>query len=141
MSRVMAIDFGMRRIGVALSDPMRIMAQGLETISWNGQDSAYAIDRLAQIVKEKDVSVIVLGKPSRTDGTVSESEEKAKLFGSLLEEKVGIKPEYRDERFTTVIASQFLRQTGVSGKDKKKVVDQVAAEIILQEYLDMHRRS
>ena len=137
----MAIDFGMRRIGVALSDPMRIMAQGLETISWNGQDSAYAIDRLAQIVKEKDVSVIVLGKPSRTDGTVSESEEKAKLFGSLLEEKVGIKPEYRDERFTTVIASQFLRQTGVSGKDKKKVVDQVAAEIILQEYLDMHRRS
>ena len=60
-------------------------------------------------------------------------------FADLLEERVGIRPVYRDERFTTVIASQFLRQTGVSGKDKKKVVDQVAAEIILQEYLDMHR--
>ena len=139
MSRVMAIDFGMRRIGVAISDPMRIMAQGLETINWNGVDSDFAIDRLAEIIKEKEIGEIVLGKPSRTDGTVSESEEKAVLFGKLLEEKTGMKPVFRDERFTTVIASQFLRETGVSGKNKKKVVDQVAAEIILQEYLDIHR--
>ena len=139
MSRVMAIDFGMRRIGVAVSDPLRITASGLETINWNGVDSAYAIDRLAEIVKEKEVTEIVIGKPSRTDGTVSESEEKAKLFGSLLQEKVGISPVYRDERFTTVIASQYLRTTGVSGKNKKKVVNQVAAEIILQDYLDMTR--
>ncbi len=139
MGRVMAIDFGTRRIGVALSDPLGIMAQGYETISWNGQDSEYALNRLAEIVKEKEVTTIVLGKPSRTDGSISESEEKAVLFGSDLEAKVGIKPVFRDERFTTVIASQFLRQTGVSGKNKKKVVDQVAAEIILQEYLDMHR--
>ena len=139
MSRVMAIDFGMRRIGVAVSDPLRIMAQGLETINWNGVDYEYALDRLSQIVKEKEISEIVMGKPSRTDGTISESEEKANLFGQLLEEKVGIRPVYRDERFTTVIASQFLRQTGVSGKNKKKVVDQVAAEIILQEYLDIAR--
>lgn len=139
MSRVMAIDFGMRRIGVALSDPMGIMASGFETINWNGQDPAYALERLSEIVKEKEVVTIVLGKPSRTDGTVSQSEEKAVAFGELLEEKTGIKPVFRDERFTTVIASQFLRQTGVSGKDKKKVVDQVAAEIILQEFLDSHR--
>ncbi|MBO7563928.1 MAG: Holliday junction resolvase RuvX [Clostridiales bacterium] len=139
MSRVMAIDFGMRRIGVAVSDPLRIMAQGLETINWNGVDYEYALDRLSRIVKEKEISEIVMGKPSRTDGTISESEEKANLFGQLLEEKVGIRPVYRDERFTTVIASQFLRQTGVSGKNKKKVVDQVAAEIILQEYLDITR--
>ena len=135
----MAIDFGMRRIGVAVSDPLRIMAQGLETINWNGVDYEYALDRLSQIVKEKEITEIVMGKPSRTDGTISESEEKANLFGQLLEEKVGIRPVYRDERFTTVIASQFLRQTGVSGKNKKKVVDQVAAEIILQEYLDITR--
>ena len=139
MSRVMAIDFGMRRIGVAVSDPLRIMASGLETINWNGIDSDYAIDRLAEIVEEMEISEIVLGRPSRTDGTVSESEEKAVLFGQLLEEKVGIKPVFRDERYTTVIASQFLRSTGVSGKNKKKVVDQVAAEIILQEYLDISR--
>jgi len=135
----MAIDFGTRRIGVALSDPLGIMAQGLETISWNGQDSEYALNRLSEIVSEKQVTTIVLGKPSRTDGTVSESEEKAVAFGQALKEKVGIEPVFRDERFTTVIASQYLRTTGVSGKDRKKVVDQVAAEIILQEYLDMHR--
>jgi putative Holliday junction resolvase len=139
MSRVMAIDFGMRRIGVAVSDPLRIMAQGLETINWNGIDSSYALDRLEAIIKEKEITEIVMGKPSRTDGSVSESEEKAVLFGKLLTEKTGITPVFRDERYTTVIASQFLRQTGVSGKAKKKVVDQVAAEIILQEYLDMHR--
>lgn len=139
MGRVMAIDFGMRRIGVALSDPMGIMASGLETINWNGQDPEYALDRLLAIVKEKEVKEIVLGKPSRTDGTMSESEEKAISFGEMLEEKVGIKPIFRDERFTTVIASQYLRQTGVSGKDKKKVVDQVAAEIILQDFLDSRR--
>lgn len=139
MSRVMAIDFGMRRIGVAVSDPLRIMASGLETINWNGVDHEYAINRLAEIVKEMEISEIVMGKPSRTDGTVSESEEKAVLFGKLLEDAVGIKPVFRDERYTTVIASQFLRSTGVSGKNKKKVVDQVAAEIILQEYLDISR--
>jgi putative Holliday junction resolvase len=136
----MAIDFGMRRIGVAVSDPLRIMASGLETINWNGVDSDYAIDRLAEIVNEMEITEIVLGRPSRTDGTVSESEEKAVLFGKLLEEKVGIKPSFRDERYTTVIASRFLRSTGVSGKNKKKVVDQVAAEIILQEYLDISRK-
>ncbi len=140
MSRVMAIDFGMRRIGVAVSDPLRIMASGLETINWNGVDSDYAIDRLAEIVNEMEITEIVLGRPSRTDGTVSESEEKAVLFGKLLEEKVGIKPSFRDERYTTVIASRFLRSAGVSGKNKKKVVDQVAAEIILQEYLDISRK-
>ena len=136
----MAIDFGMRRIGVAVSDPLRIMASGLETINWNGVDSDYAIDRLAEIVNEMEITEIVLGRPSRTDGTVSESEEKAVLFGKLLEEKVGIKPSFRDERYTTVIASRFLRSAGVSGKNKKKVVDQVAAEIILQEYLDISRK-
>ena len=116
MSRVMAIDFGMRRIGVAVSDPLRIMASGLETINWNGVDSDYVIDRLAQIVKEMEISEIVLGRPSRTDGTVSESEEKAVLFGQLLEEKVGIKPVFRDERYTTVIASQFLRKGRSAGR-------------------------
>ena len=71
MGRVMAIDFGMRRIGVALSDPLRIMAQGFETINWNGVDAEFALNRLTEIVSEKEVTEIVMGKPSRTDGTAS----------------------------------------------------------------------
>ncbi|HOO62149.1 MAG TPA: Holliday junction resolvase RuvX [Bacillota bacterium] len=139
MSRVMGIDFGTRRIGIALSDPLRMLAQGFETISWNGEDDAFALHRIAEIVKEKTVDTIVMGRPKRTDGTESESERKANAFGRKIEEAVGIKPEFRDERYTTVIASQYLRQTGFDGRKKKNVIDQVAAEIILREYLDMHR--
>jgi len=139
MGRVMAIDFGTRRIGVALSDTLRLTAQGFETISWNGLDSRYAIDRLRQIISEKDVTEIVIGQPRRTDGADSESQRKAQSFGADLSMESGIAPVYMDERYTTVIASRYLLEAGVSGRDKKKVVDQVAAEIILREYLESHR--
>ena len=139
MGRVMAIDFGTRRIGVALSDTLHLTASGYETISWNGEDSRYALDRLRDIVKDKDVTEIVIGQPRRTDGQTSESERKAQLFGTDLQSVTGIEPKYRDERYTTVLASRYLLATGVSGKEKKKVVDQVAAEIILREYLESRR--
>ena len=96
--RVMGIDFGTRHIGVALSDELWITASGFETVNWNGEDDAWALDRIANIVKEKNVSVIVLGKPSRTDGTVSETEKKAIVFGEKLTELTGITPEMKDER-------------------------------------------
>ena len=135
----MAIDFGTRRIGVALSDTLHLTASGFETISWNGEDSRYALDRLREIVKDKDVTGIVIGQPRRTDGQVSESQRKAQMFGADLMTVTGIEPKYRDERYTTVLASRYLLETGVSGKAKKKVVDQVAAEIILREYLESNR--
>lgn len=139
MGRVMAIDFGTRRIGVALSDILQLTAHGYETISWNGQDSRYAVDRIARIVLDQSVTEIVIGQPRRTDGEISESQRKAQEFGEVLAAATGIPPHYRDERYTTVIASRYLLETGVSGRNKKKVVDQVAAEIILQEYLESHR--
>ena len=135
----MAIDFGTRRIGVALSYTLHLTASGYETISWNGEDNRYALDRLRDIVKDKDVTEIVIGQPRRTDGQTSESERKAQLFGTDLQSVTGIEPKYRDERYTTVLASRYLLATGVSGKEKKKVVDQVAAEIILREYLESRR--
>ncbi len=140
MGRVMAIDFGTRRIGIALSDVLRLTAHGYETVSWNGVDSNYAIDRIVEIIRDKEVSEIVIGKPKRTDLQVSESQRKAEAFGELLSQASGINPVYLDERYTTVIASRYLQDTGVSGKDRKKVVDQVAAEIILREHLETHRR-
>lgn len=139
MTRIMAIDYGTRRIGVALSDTLRITAQGFETISWNGENPEYAIVRLCEIIQDKDVGVILIGRPTRTDGGASESQRKAEMFGSLLASRCGVSPIYVDERYTTVIASRFLSDTGVSGRDKKKVVDQVAAEILLREYLETLR--
>lgn len=136
--RVMGIDYGTRHIGVALSDELWITASGFETVNWNGEDDAWALDRITTIVKEKNVSVIVFGKPSRTDGTVSETEKKAIVFAEKLTELTGIKPEFKDERFTTVIASRMLHDTNMKHKKQKKVIDQVAAAIIVREYIDSH---
>lgn len=137
--RVMGIDFGTRHIGIALSDEMRIIASGFETVNWNGEDDSWALNRICEIIKEKNVVEIVLGKPSRTDGTESESERKAKAFGDKLASLSGIEPVYRDERFTTVIASQYLHDTNMKAKKQKKIIDQVAAEVILREYLEQNR--
>jgi putative Holliday junction resolvase len=139
MGRVMAIDFGTRRMGVALSDTLRLTAHGFETISWNGEDAGYVLERLSGIISDKDVTEIVLGLPRRTDGMESESQRKAQAFGVSLTEQTGITPVYQDERYTTVLASRYLFESGVSSRNKKKVVDQVAAEIILREYLESRR--
>ena len=137
--RIMGIDFGMRHIGVALSDVLKITAQGYETVDWNGIDVQKPVDRITEIVKEMNVTEIVIGKPSRTDGTVSESEMKANMFGELISEATGIKPAFRDERYTTVIASRMLHDNNMKAKKQKKIIDRVAAEIILREYLEQKR--
>lgn len=139
MGRVLGIDFGTRRVGIALSDQLRIAAHGFETISWNGEDDTFVLSRIAAIISEKEVDAIVIGKPQRTDGSESESQRKAMKFGEKLSELTGLIPVYRDERFTTVMASRYLSESGVSDRNKRKVVDQVAAEIILTEYLESHR--
>ena len=137
--KIMGIDFGMRHIGVALSDILKITANGYETVNWNGINVEKAVERIAEIVKENNVTEIVMGKPSKTDGTKSESEMKAEMFGELVEEKTGIKPVFRDERYTTVIASRMLHDNNMNSKKQKKIIDQVAAEIILREYLESKR--
>lgn len=135
----MGIDFGTRHIGIALSDELWITASGLETINWNSVDDEYALNRIKEIVDTRNVSTIVIGKPSRLDGTVSESEMKATNFGEKVKDITGIIPEYKDERYTTVIASRFLHDTNINSKKQKKIIDQVAAEIIVREYLEQHR--
>lgn len=135
----MGIDFGMKHIGVALSDELWITASGFETVNWNGQDDSWAVNRIVEIAKENNVTGIVLGKPSRTDGTVSHTEEAAVEFGKKIEKLTGITPVMKDERYTTVLASRFMQDVGRSAKKQKKVIDQVAAEIILSDYLETLR--
>ena len=137
--RVLAIDFGMRHIGVALSDELRILAKSYETINWNGVDPEWALNRLCEIIRDMNVKALVIGKPSRTDGTVSESELRAQEFGGELEKRCGLTPVWKDERFTTVIAARYMHDININSRKQKKVIDAVAAEIILQEYLDSQR--
>lgn len=135
----MGIDFGTRHIGLALSDESRILATGYETVNWNGVDSEWALNRICDIIKDMNVTALVIGRPTRTDGERSETQDKAEEFGAELEKRSGLTPEYKDERFTTVIASRYLHDCNMKAKKQKKIIDQVAAEIILQEYLDKIR--
>ena len=135
----MAIDYGSRRIGIALSDPLRIISQAYETLFWNGKRIDGVLENISRIISENNVDVIILGSPRRTDGKISASQLAAEQFGSLLFEKTGISPILVDERYTTVIASRYMNEVGIPGKERKNIVDQMAAQIILREYLDNHR--
>ena len=134
--RVMGIDFGTRHIGVAVSDELRVIARGIETVNWNGEDPEWALNRICEIIKEMEVNAIVIGRPARTDGTRSETQDKAEAFGKSLAERCGIEPVFKDERYTTVLASRYLHESNMKAKKQKKIIDQVAAEIILQDYIN-----
>ena len=137
----MGIDYGDIRIGVAVSDPMGMIARGLETIRWNGKDLDWALNRIADLVRQEQVLGMVIGIPRRTDGKIGESEIKARRFAELVAEKTGLEPVLRDERYTTVIASRVMRETGRKSKQRNQIIDQIAAEIILQEYLESRRQA
>ena len=136
----LGIDYGDVRIGVAISDPTGLIARGLETINWNGRDLSWALDRLDAIIRAQGVAGVVIGVPRRTDGRIGESEQKARQFAALLAEKTGLEPVLRDERYTTVLASRVMRETGAGKRRRNTVIDQIAAEIILQEYLESRRQ-
>ena len=94
------------------------------------------MNRICEIVKEMEVNAIVFGRPARTDGTRSETQDKAEAFAKCLAERCGIEPVFKDERYTTVLASRYLHESNMKAKKQKKIIDQVAAEIILQDYID-----
>ena len=137
----MGIDYGLARIGVAVSDPMGRLARGLETIRWNGRDLPQIQDRLVYLAQQHQVTGIVLGYPDRTDGRHAMLTEQVRSLATYLEEKTGRPVLLRDERFTTVIAQRRLRDRGIKDHKHRAIIDQVAAEIILQEHLDSRRKS
>ncbi len=138
--RSLGIDFGLSRVGLAMSDPMGILASALETLNWDGQEDAWIKARIVELCRKHDIVRIVLGLPRRTDGKESRTEILARRFGSDLEALCHLPVIYKDERFTTVLASRILNESSLKGsKQKRKVIDQVAAVIILQDYLDAQR--
>ena len=135
------IDYGDARIGIAVSDPLGILARGLETIRWNGRDMAWALDRILAIIQEQGIIGLVVGIPRRTDGKVGESETRARQLAEVLAARTGLPTVLRDERYTTVLAARVMRETGIRADRRRDVVDQVAAEIILQDFLESRRQS
>ena len=138
MQRVLALDVGDRRIGLAVSDALGITAQGIETYTRTGdleKDAAYI-----RSVAEKYRPVrLLFGMPRNMDGSEGESAQNARAFGAELAEKTGLPVDFSDERGTTITAHGFLNETNTRGKRRKATVDAVAATIILQDYLDYRR--
>lgn len=136
----LALDVGDKTIGVAVSDPMLITAQGITTIERVGirKDTG----KVLELIKEHDCDTVVIGLPKKMDGTDSIQTEKVYEFKTRLENKLKgsgmghIKLVYQDERLTTVMAEKVLIEADVSRSKRKKVIDKQAAVLILQSYLD-----
>ncbi|MEG1536283.1 MAG: Holliday junction resolvase RuvX [Clostridia bacterium] len=132
----LSLDLGDARIGIATSDILGIIANGMETYKRCG--TANDIEYIAKLVTDNKVDVVVIGLPINMDGTSGTRVDKSKEFGDLLAQKVSAKIAYQDERLTTVTGERMLIEAGVRRDKRKLVIDKIAATIILQTYLDMH---
>lgn len=132
--RVLGIDFGERRIGLAMSDPAGRLALPLETVA-RGADDAY-LTRIRGLCEEYGIGEVVVGLPLSLRGEVGPQAEATLVFAEMLKDLVGVPVRTWDERMTTLSASRALGEAKLSRKKRKEVVDKVAATLILQAYLD-----
>jgi putative Holliday junction resolvase len=134
MKRFLGIDFGKVRLGLAISDELGFMSHPLETLRM--RDANEVTKRIGEIVREKDVQRVVVGLPRNMDGSHGRSAEGAIAFAAKLRAHLSCDVVTWDERLTTVSANRALRETGRSTREARGYVDQVAAQMILQGYLD-----
>lgn len=132
--RILALDYGTHRIGVAVSDPTCTIAQPLETIP--ASPFADFLQRLKQLLKEKEVALIIVGMPRNMDGSYGASALKVQEFVNALKDATPIPVRTWDERLTTAQAHRSMTSLGVKKKARKQKIDQTAAAILLQSYLD-----
>ena len=135
--RWMGLDYGSKTVGVAVSDPLRVTAQGLETVLRERESKlrrTYA--RIEELIRTYDVRMIVVGLPKNMNNTLGERAEKAKAFSEELGRRTGLPVVLWDERLTTMEAERILIEADVSRSKRKKVIDKQAAVLILQGYLN-----
>jgi len=134
MGRVLGIDFGVKRVGAAVSDPGRSIATPLEV--YERRDPVQDARHYKKLVDEDEIDLIVIGLPVHTSGREGESAAKARAWGAWLAEATGLPVFYYDERYTTVLAEDVLIEVGFSRQKRKGLRDMLAARILLQNYLD-----
>jgi putative Holliday junction resolvase len=132
MRRLLGIDLGKARTGLALSDELRLLAHPLETIA----SGARVVPRIRQLVSEKDIECVVIGLPRHMNGTLGAGAEEAKQFAEKLRAEIPCEVVLWDERLSTQAAERALRESGKKTRQTRGVIDQVAAQMILQGYLD-----
>ena len=135
--RIMGLDLGSKTVGVAVSDPLGITAQGVEIIRRESEDKLRrTLARIETLAKEYQVGKFVLGYPKNMNNTIGERAQKSEAFKEKLERRTGLPVILWDERLTTVAADNAMDEAGLSREKKKEYVDMIAASLILQGYLD-----
>lgn len=136
--RILSIDYGHRRIGVAVSDPLKILAQPLPTI--NVQNARQVLTDIKKIIDDKNVSDIVVGMPFHMKGTKGETALAVDKFIQTLEFNFKLPVHKWDERLTSIVAEKTIRELGKSPSRNKEKIDQISAQLILQSFLDFGNR-
>lgn len=135
--RIMGLDVGTKTVGVAISDPLGFTAQGLEIIAIDEAAKDFGLTRLKTLVEQYKVEKFVVGLPKNMNNTAGPRVEASQAYGDWLIEQFGLPVDYQDERLTTVAAERMLvEQADLSRSKRKKVIDKLAAQLILQNYLD-----
>lgn len=136
---IMSVDLGKARTGLAICDKTELLASPLGMIEDRNLDRV--AEKIANYVKDRKVEMLVIGLPKNMDGTEGESAQNARSFAQQLEKMCNIPTVMQDERGTTITAHSFLNTTDTRGKKRKKVVDTVAATIILEDYLNFRKNN
>jgi putative holliday junction resolvase len=134
--RIMGLDVGSKTVGVSLSDAFGWTAQGLKTIQINEANGEYGFEEIGNLIKENEVGKVVVGLPKNMNGTIGPRGEASQFYADELNKRFHVPVILWDERLTTVAAERVLLEADVSRKKRKKVIDKMAASMILQGYLD-----
>ena len=137
--RYLGIDLGSKTVGLAMSDPTGTIASTFKTIFFKNEDYRNTIDEIKQIVNDYDIKKIVIGLPKNMNNTLGERAIITTEYKKLLEENINVPVIMMDERLTSVISNQVLIEADMSRKKRKKKVDSVAAQVILQDYLNKEK--
>ena len=135
--RIMGLDFGSKTVGVAVSDELGLTATGIEIVRRDSPNKLRkTLARIEALINEYNVDKIVLGYPVMLDGSEGERVEKTKEFATMLHRRTNLEIIFQDERLTTVEAYEIMDLAGIKREDSYKYVDQVAAQVILEDYLN-----
>ena len=135
--RKMGLDFGAKTVGVAVSDPLLITAQGLEIVRRKSENKLrQTLARIEELIVEYEVDELVLGYPKNMNDTLGERAQKTQEFKEMLERRTGLSVQLWDERLTTVAADKAMIEAGIRREERREHVDRIAAVFILQGYLD-----
>lgn len=139
--RIMGLDVGSKTVGVAISDRLGWTAQGIEIIPINEDKGVFGFDRIKELLDEYDIRHVVVGLPKNMNNTIGPRAEASLSYGKELEKLFQVKVSYQDERLTTVQVERMLvEEANTSRKKRQKVIDKLAAVMILQNYLDSHSK-